>query len=103
LFAIRSKKQIPRPARDEAYEGHSAAMAAPELGEDPEIRHVRNCDRGCRVLQPNHDGTGGCMSEFGKVAVLMGRVRRGAAERLVREDEAAAHRRSATQRSAGNV
>lgn len=30
------------------------------------------------------------MSEFGKVAVLMGRVRHGAAERPVREDEAAA-------------
>ncbi len=31
------------------------------------------------------------MSEFGKVAVLMGRARRGAAERPVREGEAAAH------------
>jgi hypothetical protein len=29
------------------------------------------------------------MSEFGKVAVLMGRARRGAAERPVREGEAA--------------
>jgi hypothetical protein len=32
------------------------------------------------------------MSEFGKVAVLMGRVRHGAAEQAVREGEAAAHR-----------
>jgi hypothetical protein len=43
------------------------------------------------------------MSEFGKVAVLMGRVRRGAAERPVREDEAAAHRRNVPQRNAGNA
>ena len=41
--------------------------------------------------------------EFGKVAVLMGRVRLGAAERLVREDEAAAHRRGATQRGVGRA
>jgi hypothetical protein len=33
------------------------------------------------------------MSDFGKVAVLMGRARLGAAEQPVREDEAAAHRR----------
>jgi hypothetical protein len=32
------------------------------------------------------------MSEFGKVAVLMGRARHGAAEQPVREGEAAAHR-----------
>jgi hypothetical protein len=44
------------------------------------------------------------MSEFGKVAVLMGgRVRRGTAERRVREDEAADHRRRTTQRGAGSV
>ena len=44
------------------------------------------------------------MSEFGKVAVLMGgRARLGAAEQLVREDEAAAHRRCARLRNAGIV
>ena len=42
------------------------------------------------------------MSEFGKVAVLMGgRGRVGAAEQLVRESEAAAHQRGAWLRNAG--
>ena len=41
------------------------------------------------------------MSEFGKVAVLMGRARLGAAQRPVREGEAAAHRRCASLRGAG--
>jgi len=40
------------------------------------------------------------MSEFGKVAVLMGRARRGAAKRPVREGEAAAHRRNPCERNA---
>ncbi len=43
------------------------------------------------------------MSEFGKVAVLMGRARRGAAERPVREGEAAAHRLDTSSRSEGIV
>ena len=43
------------------------------------------------------------MSEFGKVAVLMGRSRLGAAKRLVREGEAAAHQRCAWLRNAGIV
>ena len=41
------------------------------------------------------------MSEFGKVAVLMGRARLGTAQRLVREGEAAAHRRCTPSRNAG--
>ncbi len=41
------------------------------------------------------------MSEFGKVAVLMGRARLGTAKRLVREGEAAAHQRRTWLRSAG--
>src|SRR5438309_6245679 len=45
---------------------------------------------------------GNRMSEFGKVAVLMGgRGRVGAAEQLVREGEAAAHQRGAWLRNAG--
>ena len=40
-------------------------------------------------------------NEFGKVAVLMGRARLGAAKRLVREGEAAAHQRDAPSRNAG--
>jgi hypothetical protein len=44
------------------------------------------------------------MSEFGKVAVLMGgRARLGAAEQLVREREAAAHQRCAWLRNVGIV
>jgi len=41
------------------------------------------------------------MNEFGKVAVLMGRARRGAAERPLPEGEAATHQRYAWLRSAG--
>ena len=44
------------------------------------------------------------MSEFGKVAVLMGgRARLGTAQRLVREGEADAHQLCRSLRSAGNV
>ena len=44
------------------------------------------------------------MSEFGKVAVLMGgRARHGAAERVVREREAAAHRRGGGRRDGGRA
>ena len=41
------------------------------------------------------------MNEFGKVAVLMGRARPGAAKRAVREGEAAAHQLDKSARSAG--
>jgi hypothetical protein len=43
------------------------------------------------------------MSEFGKVAVLMGRVRLGGAQRPVREDEAAVHCHCAGLRGGGDA